>query len=293
MKKGEKQNENTPSSANTGFDARVARLYRKHQELIRPVVENPRGFVLLSLRQMANRLNTDPATTVRIVRGLGFATFREFRAYLHEIAIAYATSLEMMQSGGHSGSNTTADLRKGMEQDSKNIQRLRNSLDLERVVALAKRIYQARRVIVVGGDLASSLVLFLEHLLLILDLPVLPAVSAGRAVHLARTAGKRDLVIAISYGRCLRMTVEALQKARSNGAYCVGVTDTFVSPVAQFANESFVTSVETPSFAASYVAPMDFFNVLIIACANFRRNRTLALLKQFAQEERRGYRWYQ
>ena len=227
------------------------------------------------------------------VRGLGFGNFREFRAYLQEVAIAYATSLEVMQASGGGGSSIADDMRRCMDQDFKNMTRLRNSLDWERVAALAQQIYRARRIIVIGGDLAVSLVHFLEHHLLILDFPVISATSSGRAVHLARFAGKRDLVIAASFGRCLRMTVETMQKARSNGAYCVGITDTFVSPVAQFADEVFLTSLETPSFAASYVAPMAFLNVLVSACANYRRDRTIRLLKQVAQEERRGFRWYQ
>ena len=71
------------------------------------------------------------------------------------------------------------------------------------------------------------------------------------------------------------------------------MTDTLVSPIGQFAHEVFLTSVETPSFGASYVAPMALFNVMVAACANHRRSRTLALLKQVEQEERHGFRWYE
>lgn len=275
------------------FSTRVGQLYRKHQELIRPVVENPRDFVLLSLRDMAKKLNTDPATTVRMVRGLGFHNFREFRAYLQEIAIAYATSLEVMEASGSAESDLVTEMRRCMDQDLRNVNRLRNSVDLERIAKLAERIYSARRVLIVGGDLATSLVQFLEHHLLILDLPVFSATASARSFYLTRSAGKKDLTIGISYGRCLKMTVEALQKARSNGAHTVGITDTFVSPLAQFADESFLTSVETRSFASSYVAPMCFLNTLIIACANYRRGRTISLMKQVSLEERRGTRWYQ
>jgi DNA-binding MurR/RpiR family transcriptional regulator len=42
-------------------------LSPKRQEIIRPVLENPRLYVLLSVRALAHPLGTDPATTVRIV----------------------------------------------------------------------------------------------------------------------------------------------------------------------------------------------------------------------------------
>jgi len=33
--------------------------------------------------------------------------------------------------------------------------------------------------------------------------------------------------------------------------------------------------------------------VIIAACANYRRSRTLALLKQVEDEQKHGFRWYE
>src|ERR1700738_1904515 len=76
---------------------RIDRLSSKRQEIIRPILEHPREYVLLSVRSMAKRLHTDPATIVRIVRGLGFPSYREFQHHLHELSLAFATSLDTMQ----------------------------------------------------------------------------------------------------------------------------------------------------------------------------------------------------
>src|SRR5437764_15453363 len=78
---------------------RIDQLSTKRQEIIRPILEHPREYVLLSVRAMAKRLHTDPATIVRIVRGLGFGSYREFQRHLHELSLAFATSLDTMQSG--------------------------------------------------------------------------------------------------------------------------------------------------------------------------------------------------
>src|SRR2546428_87989 len=153
--------------------------------------------------------------------------------------------------------------------------------------------YSAKKVILLGGDLAANLVKFLEHHLIMLGLPVSCATSPAEVVHKVRMTGKRDLVIAVSYGRGLRQTVEGLRQAQANGAYCVGITNTLISPLNQFANECFLTSVDTPSFGASYVAPMAFLNVIIAACANYRRSRTLTLLKLVEDEQKHGFRWYE
>ena len=117
------------------------------------------------------------------------------------------------------------------------------------------------------------------------------AITPGKTVHAVRSIGKKDLVIAISFRRGLRQSVEGLQRARANGAFCVGITDTFVSPIARFSNVCFLTRVEAP-FSNSYVAPISFINILFTLCAHHRRARTLSILKKVDQEQRHGYRWY-
>src|SRR6266852_5128916 len=115
---------------------RIDQLSIKRQEIIRPILEHPREYVLLSVRAMAARLHTDPATIVRIVRGLGFASYREFQRHLHDLSLAFATSLDTMRPDGREESVPGA-VRDSIAQDLKNIQALKNSLDAQRLAALA------------------------------------------------------------------------------------------------------------------------------------------------------------
>jgi DNA-binding MurR/RpiR family transcriptional regulator len=271
----------------------LERLSRKRQELIRPVLENPREFVLLSARSLAQRLHVDPATAVRVVLSMGFPSYRDFQRYLHELSISQATSLDTMGTSKATGASLQAHVREAVDNNFQNLQRLRNSLDYERLAALAKRIYAARRILIFGGDLASILVGYLQYHLGFLGLPVFGATSIGETLHLAQAAGKKDLVIALSFRRGLRQTVEGMQQARANGAYCVGITDTLISPVARFAHESFITSVESPSFGASYVAPVCLLEGIVAACGYFPSASVRELLRKGAAEQRQGFRWYQ
>ncbi len=273
------------------FAERISRLSKKRRELIRPVQEQPRDYVLLPIRDVAGKLGTDPATVLRIVRGLGFRSYRNFKTYLHELSIASATSLEGMRSQSGNTSSIISHVQQALEQDVRNLHALRNTLDLRRVVDLAKRIHRARRIVILGGDLAISLVNFLEYRLTLLGFPAIAATTPGFSMNATRNSGKDDLVIAISFRRGLRQTVEGLQQAHGNGAYCVGITDTFISPIARFADECFLTSVEA-HLSNSYTAPMSFFNILLTACAHQHRARTLRILKKVDREQRYGFRWY-
>src|ERR1700681_2326148 len=95
---------------------RIDQLSAKRQEIIRPILEHPREYVLLSVRALAKRLGTDPATILRIIRGLGFDSYRELQHYLHELSLAFATSLDTMRSTGRDGS-MPGYIRDSLEQD--------------------------------------------------------------------------------------------------------------------------------------------------------------------------------
>jgi len=270
---------------------RLSGLSPRRREIVRPALEHPRNFVLLSVRDMAARLNSDPATIVRITRSMGFSSYKEFQQYLHELAIANATSLDTMQAGARD-SSLTGTIRESLDNDLRNLNALRNSLDLARIARLAPRVYAARRVLLFGGDLAESLIQYFHYHLLVLDLPVQIATASGHAAYIGRGATKNDLIFAASFRRGLRQTVEGMQRAKRAGAYCVGITDTYVSPLAQQADEFFLASVESHSFGASYVAPLALVNSILMACANYKRSRTLALLRQVEEEQKHGFRWF-
>jgi RpiR family carbohydrate utilization transcriptional regulator len=280
-----------PPTPSPHLGERIDKLTIKRQEIIRPILEHPRDYVLLSVRALAQRLGTDPATIVRIVRGLGFESYREFQHHLHELSLAFATSLDTMQKTGHDGS-MPAYIRDSIEQDAKNLQGLSNSLDARRMVNLAKRLYAARRIVLLAGDLASYLANYLEYQISVVGLPVYAATCSGRISHLVRTANKQDLIIAISFRRGLRQTVEGAKQAHERGAYCVGIADTFLSPLARECDELFIASIESTSFAASYTAPIALLNAILATCAHYRRAQTLVVAKEMADEQRKGFRWY-
>ena len=99
-----------------------------------------------------------------------------------------------------------------VDKDLKNLSALRHSIDFEALATVAPKFYTSSRILILAGDLAATLAAYLEHHLTILGLPVLSATSWGRIMHLARSTGKKDLVIAISFRKGLRQTVEGLSR---------------------------------------------------------------------------------
>ncbi len=279
------------SGFNSDLELRLKELSEKRQHIIRPVLESPREFVLLNVRDMAARLATAPATIVRIVQGLGFPSYKAFQRYLHELSVTSATILDSMQSVGVA--QTPKVLRGSRKQIHENLQFVTEQVDLHQVLNIAVRIHEAKRTLLLGGDMASCLVEYMEYHLTIAGLPVSAATNPGRASHLVRSAGEEDVIIGISFRRGLRMTIEGIQRGRQKGAYCIGITDSLLSPLARFSNELVIVPINSLSFAASYVAPIALIDLITAAVGNLRRKQVVDRLKEADQEQRHGYRWYQ
>ncbi len=270
----------------------LGQLSGKRQDIIRPVLESPRDFVLLNVRDMARRLATPPTTIVRIVQALGFASYKDFQHYLHDLSVTSATILDSMQSA-RSTTQPPKFLRDSRKQIQQNLEFVHDHVDLQQVLKIATRIHEANRILLLGGDMASSLVNYMEYHLTIAGLPVLAAVAPGRATHMARSTEPGDVVIGISFRRGLRMTIEGIERARENGAYCIGITDSMLSPLARFSNELLIVPINSLSFAASYVAPLAVIDLITAGVGSLRRSQVVDRLKEADQEQKHGYRWYQ
>ena len=76
------------------------------------------------------------------------------------------------------------------------------------------------------------------------------------------------------------MTIEGIERASKNGAYCVGITDSMLSPLARFANELFIVPINSLSFAASYVAPLALIDLITAGVGSLRRKQVVGRLKE-------------
>lgn len=279
----------------TSLEVRFAKssLSGSRRRLIREILDNHEQTFFLSSREMAKRYNVDAATIVRTVQALGYERFADFAADLRQHFVKHITPYTVLKAATQEKRSVTDQVRHCVERDVESISVLRSSLATDRAVELARRIHGARRILVVGVDLAASLAWFLAYGLTPLGFDAeAPVGSTGNLQHKIDLMTEKDLMVAISFGRCLRETVEAVERAHGRGVPTFGITDSDTTPIALHCDDYLVASTSSPSFTGSYVAPMALLNTIIVACAHLRPKRALAMLSRTEQEYRTGNRWY-
>jgi DNA-binding MurR/RpiR family transcriptional regulator len=290
------RDENGARSSLTSLEVRFAKspLSGSRRRLIREILDNHEQTFFLSSREMAKRYNVDAATIVRTVQALGYERFADFAADLRQHFVNHITPYTVLKAATQEKRSVSQQIQHCLERDLESLSVLRSSLEPDRVVDLAKRIHEARSILVVGVDLAASLAWFLAYGLTPLGFAAeAPVGSTGNLQHKIDLLTTKDLLVAISFGKCLRETVEAVDRARGRGIPTFGITDSDTTPIALHCDDYLVAPTSSPSFTGSYVAPIALLNTIIVACAHLRPKRALAMLSRTEQEYRTGRRWYE
>jgi DNA-binding MurR/RpiR family transcriptional regulator len=291
-------NEAPAINALTPLEERFARvrsqLALSRQQLLRAILDSPEETYFLSSRELAKRYDVDAATIVRTIQELGYERFADFAADLRRHFIMRLTPYTVMRASAQEKRSLGDHIRHSLERDLENLSNLKTKLDARQVEDLARRIHRARRILVVGVDYAASLAWSLAYGLTVLGFAAeAPVGSAGNLQHKVAQLTGKDLLIAISFGRCLRETVEAVQRAGELGTPTVGITDSDTTPLARYCDAHLTASIASSSASGSYVAPVALLNAIIVACAHLDPQRALARLRPSEEEYKSGARWYQ
>jgi len=275
------------------FAAAGENLNASRRKLLRLILENTGDTFFLSSRELAKRYEVDAATIVRTIQALGYKKYAEFTADLRAHFVTQITPYAVLKAASKEKRTVADRIRHAMDMDLRNLQALQSSLNAEKIIALSKQVKRARRILIVGIDLAAGLSWHLAYGLMTLGFAAeAPVGSTGNVQRRVRTLTREDLLIAISFGQCLRDTVEAALRAKKLGVPTFGVTDSETTPIARICDDSCMASVASPSFGGSYVAPLSLLGTILIACAHTQTARSLELLRRSEVEDLADHRWY-
>jgi DNA-binding MurR/RpiR family transcriptional regulator len=284
------------SNTRQNFRERVAALYpqlgKQRQRVVKYVNDNLRTAVFLTVNQLANQVGVDAATVVRTAQDLGFKGYGEFIESARGHFLETLTPYEIAQREIQQSPGSEQAVLNSLHQEIENLQRLAAEINPGQIASVARRIRKAKQILVIGLDLASTLSEHLVYTLQSIGFNTHGATAGGGRLRNHLTSiGKGDLVIAITFRRGLRETVDAAQAAREAGAYTVALTDSELSPLVKICHEHILASITSHSFTGSYVAPLAVINTLIVALLNCDPSHTLMALGKINKEYETGQRW--
>jgi len=243
-----------------------SRLTPELQKAARFMVEHPEEIGLNSMRRVARDADVKPATITRLTKALGFSEYealREpFRQRLRTRSPEFSAKLQDVQKRGKTGDKSMlSDLR---AQEMANIEHSLSDDNLPIMEDAAQTIHESRRVYVLGlrGAHAPA---FLFHYAyqLFQDNSQLLDTGAGIFADQLRGINSEDSLLVVSFPPYTQLTIDAVEYAAEAGARIIAVTDSVVSPAANAAAHTIVTSNQSPSFYHSFTGALAVTQALI------------------------------
>jgi DNA-binding MurR/RpiR family transcriptional regulator len=217
--------------------ARREDLPRRLVQVAAFALENPDEIAFGTVASVASQARVQPSTLIRFAQTIGYAGFTDlqevFRAQLKSRWPDYRERLARIGPVAPERGGATSDLLEGFAESAiASIERLRSSVSPSDVDRAATLLAKADTIYLLGLRRAFPVTAYLAYALGKLGFrAVLVDQVAALGPEQLAGAGKRDVLIAVSFAPYTPATVELTAQAAARKVPVIAVTDSPLSPL--------------------------------------------------------------
>ena len=247
------------------------------------ILQNYDKAAFMTASKLGKLSGVSESTVVRFASELGYEGYPSMQRALQEMIRSRLTSTQRIQAADNlfGGQDVlTAVIQSAMAK----LRMVPDEADRAEFSKAVDLILGARHIYILGTRSSYFVAGYLNFYLHLLtgNVTLVQANAAGEIFEQLFRIGPGDVMIAISFPRYSKVTLNTVKFARDRGATILAVTDNDLSPVYQMADAALLAPSEMISFVDSMVAPLSLMNALLIAVGARMRadvSRTFAELE--------------
>jgi DNA-binding MurR/RpiR family transcriptional regulator len=241
--------------------------------------------LILKANQLAKEAGVSEATFTRFITRLGFSGFSEFKREIGNFIIQGNSTAERLAESAETFGISDSVFLEILRGDIENIQKITNGISNEVFEKAVGKLSSAKSIYLLGLRSSYALAFYLAfNLRFFLKSVTLIKPGIGDIPEQVLSAGKGDVLIALSFKRFTRDVVNIVEKIKRKKAYIITITNSHLSPIAQLADMSLVVETEIPTYIESFTAPMSLLNAFITAVALKKKKQALPALTKLETE---------
>ena len=241
--------------------------------------------LILKANQLAKEAGVSEATFTRFITRLGFSGFSEFKREIGNYIIQGNSTAERLAESAETFGISDSVFLEILRGDIENIHKITNGISNELFEKAVGKLSSAKSIYLLGLRSSYALAFYLAfNLRFFLKSVTLVKPGIGDIPEQVLSAGKGDVLIALSFKRFTREVVNIVEKIKRKKAYIITITNSHLSPIAQLADMSLVVETEIPTYIESFTAPMSLLNALITAVALKKKKQALPALTKLETE---------
>lgn len=244
-------------------------LGRAQRQVARVMLEDMAAMAYMPAADLAVRAGVHVATVVRLAQRLGFEGYPHLQRSLRTALSQYPRFLKNIgQEGASHGSNAASALVESVfSRAHLSLDQLTRDIRTEMLSRMAQGLAEARQVLVFGIGIADPVASHIASSLRVLGVSVSRPVDPVTAIHQLATMNGDDIVFVIDFKRYYRESVRVAKTAVRTGAAVMVLTDSEVSPLAQFASHTLIAPSDSPAPRTSLVPAFAVAEALIAVTA--------------------------
>jgi DNA-binding MurR/RpiR family transcriptional regulator len=241
------------------------RLSPGQRRVIDRLLADTRYAAIVSAPQLAIEVGVSESTVTRAAQALGFAGYPDLQARLRQRFVDSVPE-RVEASLVELGDTPEAAAIRVMLEDAQSVRATAEDLDPATLAAIVDLLVGARRVYVFGarGSFGLALILAIGLRLLLPDARLLNQTGGDLPDQLLDMSSE-DVLVAISFRRVDRATVDVLKHALRAGAATVGIADHLSGPVARTARRVLVARMGPLRLMPSYAVGASLVNAVATA----------------------------
>ncbi len=249
--------------------------FSKGQKLIAGYIINHYGkAAYMTAAKLGEVVGVSESTVVRFAIELGYDGYPKLQKVLQEFIKSKLTAVQRLEVSSNR-INEENILKSVLQSDMEKLKLTMDEIDKDTFDNTVETILSAKKIYILGVRSSAPLASFLGfYFNLIFDnIRLVHTTSVSEIFEQIINASKGDVVIGISFPRYSKRTIKAMQFAKDQGASVIAITDSFESPLAEYADHALIARSDMASFADSLVAPLSVINALIVAVGMRHKDR--------------------
>ncbi len=220
------------------------------------ILKNSKEVAKMSIGTLASETEVSQPTIVRFVKAIGYSSYREFK---DDIISNISRNLEEYCTNSLYGFNLKKEDRikevpkKAINTNINILKETLNSINIDSFEEAIKMIIGSKKIAIFGVENSVTVVNDLANKLMYLGLDVRCNNDVYMQNLCAASLTKDDLAIGISYSGTSKDTVDAMKKAKENGAKTLIITNFEKSIISKYADKIIHTSSSNSNIYGSAI----------------------------------------
>lgn len=245
------------------------------------IMTDYKNIFFMTAREIAEKCGVSEPTIIRFSVDVGFSGYAEFLHYMKGLFHTELTSAERLRQAARNRNDATT-IQRYCQNAILNLQNLMASFSDTELKKIAREIYSAKRVYVVGYRASATLAYHFGYLLKkVRENVVIDTNLSWQIMDDLNQSDQSTLLVAIAFPRYPLKTIEILKYAKQCNVRTIGISDNPKSPVITLSDLYVILDIEGVSFIDPFAHIVAFLGALVHEIAFYDNQKAMRYISKF------------